>query len=279
MTDSVRIPNPSVPSRIDIDVGAAKVPVDAVQLDAVLDWAIRSRRSSCWKVVVTPNLHHLRMVREAPDLAQRYSDAALSLADGWPVAWLASRASGIRVRRVAGSDLFEAIIGSRVDGVPLVLVGGTPGVPMSSLEDSCRQRGWRVTRELAPRDELVDDCRRAELLTRIARAGDQGVIVFGVGTPRQEQLAVELAAESGGGVALCLGMSINFSAGVVRRAPYLVQAIGFEWLFRALTEPRRLLLRYVGDLRALCFFIRRNPRSKSHCHFTKASDSTFRGSD
>ncbi len=44
--------------------------------------------------------------------------------------------------------------------------------------------------------------------------------------------------------ALALAPGIDFIAGKQRRAPWGIRRVGFEWLWRALTEPRRLFVRY-----------------------------------
>lgn len=249
------------PSRVMIHLGSAAVPIDIVSLDEVISWILGSGRD-CWQVMVTPNLHHLRVIRSAPHIATCYTDAALSLADGWPVAWLASRVAGCKVERVVGEVVLQALIDRQVEGRRLVLVGGQAGPELDRLFDQCRQRGWQVSGEPALRAELVDPVSRADLVRRIAHAGSEGIVVLGVGMPRQEQLASEIAALPGVGAVLCLGMSINFSAGVARPTPGLVQALALESLYRVIQEPRRLLRRYARDSLVLPALLARNPRRR-----------------
>jgi N-acetylglucosaminyldiphosphoundecaprenol N-acetyl-beta-D-mannosaminyltransferase len=49
---------------------------------------------------------------------------------------------------------------------------------------------------------------------------------------------------------LGVGAAFDFLAGSKRQAPALMQRLGLEWLFRLVTEPRRLWRRY----------LRQNPR-------------------
>ena len=250
MERKVETLGPAIPTRVEINLKTAVVPVDLMSLDSAIAWVMHNQREE-WATVVTPNLHLLRQVRDSPSLSRLYSGAALSLPDGWPVAWLASRMSGKPVSRVAGADFFQSVIEQSGEGKPLVLVGGTPGPQLDDLYSRCRRAGWRVSGEAAPRDEVMAPSTRSELVARIAGAGSGGVIVLGIGSPQKEELAEEIAALPGRGAVLCLGMSINFSAGVVDRAPRYVQNLGLEWLYRALSEPRRLLFRYLLDAVAL----------------------------
>lgn len=245
--------------RIWLSAGEARVPIDPLIMEDAVDTVLDTQQGG-WRYVVTPNLHHLDLVREDPALADIYTAAALSLADGWPVAWLASRVSAANVDRVAGSDLFTEVVTSRGHGRPLVFVGGTPGAGMERLLEDARSRGWRPFLELAPRAELLDDATRTALCARIAAAASGGIVVLGVGAPRQELLAREITSHEGSGTVLCLGMSINFGTGEARRAPGVIQAARLEWAYRALQEPTRLGPRYLRDARALVPLAMQNKR-------------------
>ena len=44
---------------------------------------------------------------------------------------------------------------------------------------------------------------------------------------------------------LGIGVSFELVAGIVQRAPVLMQKSGLEWLFRLIVEPKRLWQRYI----------------------------------
>lgn len=46
-------------------------------------------------------------------------------------------------------------------------------------------------------------------------------------------------------VMLGVGAAFDFIAGNKRQAPAFLQSLGLEWLFRLVTEPRRLWRRYL----------------------------------
>jgi exopolysaccharide biosynthesis WecB/TagA/CpsF family protein len=60
-------------------------------------------------------------------------------------------------------------------------------------------------------------------------------------------MLAKAAAERGDavGVGLCVGASLEFLVGRIRRAPSWMQAARLEWLHRLLSEPRRLARRYL----------------------------------
>jgi exopolysaccharide biosynthesis WecB/TagA/CpsF family protein len=72
------------------------------------------------------------------------------------------------------------------------------------------------------------------------------LIFLAVGMPQQEILAHHIADDPEvRGVGLCIGASIDFLTGKQRRAPVWVQKAGFEWLYRLVSDPRRLASRYL----------------------------------
>ena len=72
------------------------------------------------------------------------------------------------------------------------------------------------------------------------------LIFLAVGTEQQLILAGHIADHpQARGVGLCIGASIDFLTGKQRRAPVWLQKVGLEWLYRLLSDPRRLASRYL----------------------------------
>jgi exopolysaccharide biosynthesis WecB/TagA/CpsF family protein len=69
-----------------------------------------------------------------------------------------------------------------------------------------------------------------------------------VGSPQQEMIAAEVRAIPGAvGTSLCVGASLEFLTGEVKRAPRLVQRLSLEWAHRLLSDPKRLWRRYLVE--------------------------------
>jgi N-acetylglucosaminyldiphosphoundecaprenol N-acetyl-beta-D-mannosaminyltransferase len=62
-----------------------------------------------------------------------------------------------------------------------------------------------------------------------------------MGSPRQELWMARTAGLIGRGVMIAVGGSFDVISGAKRRAPSLLRKLGLEWLFRMISEPRRLL--------------------------------------
>lgn len=82
------------------------------------------------------------------------------------------------------------------------------------------------------------------LIAQINASGAD-VLLVALGVPRQEQWIEQMQDRLN--VPLCMGVGalFDFYSGTVKRAPKWMRAIGMEWVWRLLLEPRRMWRRYV----------------------------------
>ena len=71
------------------------------------------------------------------------------------------------------------------------------------------------------------------------------VLMVGMGMPRQEHWLLDNLENLNANVILLSGGMMDYVAGTVPSPPRWLGRIGFEWLFRLATEPRRLWGRYL----------------------------------
>ncbi|ENB9662794.1 MULTISPECIES: WecB/TagA/CpsF family glycosyltransferase [Pseudomonas] len=90
-----------------------------------------------------------------------------------------------------------------------------------------------------------DGFANVETYLQLAREQQPELIVLGMGMPKQEAVAAELAAIGVPCLIVCGGAILDFLGGKVSRAPEWLRRLGGEWLYRLLREPKRLFLRYV----------------------------------
>jgi len=71
------------------------------------------------------------------------------------------------------------------------------------------------------------------------------IILVGMGVPKQEIFAQLVSNYSYNKIIICVGNFLEFYFGKIKRAPSLIQQLGLEWLYRLITEPKRLWKRYL----------------------------------
>jgi N-acetylglucosaminyldiphosphoundecaprenol N-acetyl-beta-D-mannosaminyltransferase len=221
----------------------------------LLDWM--QQPGPC-RYVVTPNLNHVVLLRSDAALQAAYDLAALAVADGWPLV-TASRWFGSPLpERVAGSDVVPRLFaeGEQFPGLRVFLLGAGPGVAERARTRIHSQ--WphvQVCDCYSPPQGFENDPEENEaIVARINRAAPH-LLVVGLGAPRQEIWLQCHSARLLAPVAIAAGATIDFLADEQRRAPLWIQRLNLEWLFRVLSNPKRLAGRYLHDTAAFPFLM------------------------
>jgi N-acetylglucosaminyldiphosphoundecaprenol N-acetyl-beta-D-mannosaminyltransferase len=230
--------------------GVASAHVLGIRVDAtsyadasrrILGWA-RSRES---RYVCVASVNNVMVARQDPTFLGIMNGADLVTPDGMPLVW-ALRWLGIpTATRVRGTDLMIALLGKAAEaGVPVGLYGGDPRI-MQALVDRLG-RAWPgldvAYAHSPPFRPLTPD--EDERTVREIVASGARIVFVGLGCPKQEEW---MAGHRGQvpAVTIGVGAAFDFLSGEKMQAPGAMQRAGLEWLFRLLTEPKRLWRRYL----------------------------------
>jgi exopolysaccharide biosynthesis WecB/TagA/CpsF family protein len=200
--------------------------------------------SSRYGYVVTPNVDHVIRHYSSPSFRSLYADAAYVLLDSQFLAHVVGVLKGQRLRVSSGSDLTASVLHYVVKPHDVVvLVGAT----QQQAQELRSRYGLAALRHIQPPMNFIDDAAAVELCLRaIEDASPFRFCFLAIGSPQQEIIAHKLKVRGAArGLALCVGASINFLTGVETRAPRWMRAIGMEWLYRLLKNPRRFGVRYL----------------------------------
>lgn len=195
--------------------------------------------------LATINLDHLAKLDTDPAFVAAYAAQDFVVADGWPIVTL-SKVSGHPVELIPGSELVEPMSAwAAKAGVKLGLVGSHDRAladAKAALE--ARTPGLEIVYTNAPAmgfDPEGDAA--AAILAELAEAG-VGLCFLALGAPKQERLAARGRALVPSVGFASIGAGLDFLGGHQVRAPKLARDLKMEWLWRALTSPRRMVPRY-----------------------------------
>lgn len=197
--------------------------------------------------VVTMNLDHLVKLRDDAGFRTAYEAADIITADGAPVAWLARRENPAVVR-TTGADLVLPL--SRLAAkarAPVFLFGSTEPVLRKAAEFLKQHAGagFEVAGMLAPSRAFSPTGPEADRAIELINASGARLVYIALGAPKQEMFAAYACARGTTAGFVSLGASLDFLAGTQSRAPLIIQRTNLEWLWRLLSSPRRLGLRYL----------------------------------
>lgn len=183
--------------------------------------------------VITLNVQMLAWAKVDRAYAELLAGADLIVADGMPIVWACrKKAPDLTIERVAGVDLTEDLLRS-VPADQIGIVGGVdPRAALNRLKlDESRQIQIE-NGKIVPEAEAMQ--------AWLPQMHDRPLLFVALGVPKQDSVAQLLRTLAPGSVTVAVGGSFEMLAGMVPRAPGLLQRIGLEWLFRLCNEPRRL---------------------------------------
>lgn len=223
--------------------------VDTYTLDEIVDLIVNHALSSnaTSKYVVTPNAHHILLLKNDPYFREIYRNAFLVVPDGVSFLWAGNFLGTPFQGRVNGTDLFERLCAvAAKERLGVFLLGGRPGAADGAarvLKD--RHRHLSIVGIDCPPYGFEEDRKELKRINTKIEAASPHFLFVGLGAPKQEKWIYENIEELDVPISVGIGVSFEFVAGMVGRSPEWMQKVGLEWLFRLLIEPRRLWKRYL----------------------------------
>lgn len=215
---------------------------------AALEQALRARLEARQGFsLATVNLDHLVKMRGSPEFAKIYAGQDFVVADGRPIVALSQLAQR-PVKLLPGSDLVVPLCRMAAQaGAKVALVGSTEVALEDARKVLCAQvPGLSVTLCISPSVPFNSDGTEAAAILQRLESEGVGLCLLALGAPRQEALALR-GRELAPGVGFAsIGAGLDFLGGHQHRAPLWMRRVGLEWLWRALSSPRRLVPRYVA---------------------------------
>lgn len=171
--------------------------------------------------------------------------------DGMGMSYAIEYLFGKKVDKFNATDLYTTLFDSFFKkGISTFIIGGNYNYAMlqQKLRDKVILSGYS--------DGYLDEQQIEPLIEKIRVSGAK-VIGIGMGTPKQELLALRISSALNNSVILCVGNFFNFQSGITKRAPkYLINS-GFEWIHRLIIEPKKLWKRYLIGIPKFIFRVLR----------------------
>ena len=224
------------------------LPFNVMRMDDVIADAVTHIEARKPGYYITPN---------ADFIAQAYGNEALKdilfhadrvVCDGMPLVWLSRYFKPELPERIAGSDMvFRLFDEAKKHGWKIYFLGSDAQTLARTSEILEKDYpGIQIVGTFSPPYGSVDSWPNDEILKELKQT-QPDLLLVAVGCPKQEYWISRYYEESAVPLSIGIGASLDFICGKQTRAPKFVQAISMEWMWRLLTDPKRLLKRYIKD--------------------------------
>jgi N-acetylglucosaminyldiphosphoundecaprenol N-acetyl-beta-D-mannosaminyltransferase len=214
--------------------------------------AQNSKQNNKAYYVCVSNVHTVVEALDNEDLKIANQNAILATADGVPLIWASKFLKGPKIQgRASGPDILKMIIEDlRYSHLSHYFYGSTPLV-LEKLIEEVKKLNPKIkiagffSPPLRKAKKIFEPLDSEELkeLEMINKASPD-LIWVGLGAPKQEITMYRYCSKLNSGVMIGVGAAFDFLSGNKKRAPLFMQKMGLEWLFRLMSEPRRLFFRY-----------------------------------
>jgi N-acetylglucosaminyldiphosphoundecaprenol N-acetyl-beta-D-mannosaminyltransferase len=180
--------------------------------------------------VFTPNCLMMAEAVSDSDFRKVLAESDINIPDGVGISLLLSL-GGNKTDRLAGVELGKDLLVGR----SFAIIGGIDGraeLAAQKLLDECE--GARACFTVSGYG--IDE----EKITAALGRTQPDVCIVCLGSPKQEYFVNKIRQASPRTLYLALGGAVDVYSGKIRRAPRLFRALGLEWLWRVLIEPRRV---------------------------------------
>ena len=201
------------------------------------------------RYIITANLNYAMLLAEDPTLQAVTDQASMILADGQPFVWRSRfGAAGQLPERVAGSELIYRIAERAAQqGWRIYFLGAEPGVAQQCADALVkRYPKLQIAGVQSPpyrkQSEAEQQAQRDAIIHSHA-----DILLVAFGQPKGERWIHQHYQELGVPVSIQVGATFDFVAGTAKRAPKMWQRFGLEWAYRMMSDPGRLVPRYMGN--------------------------------
>lgn len=191
------------------------------------------------------NVHMLMECYKSNDICAAVNKADLVAPDGKPLSVFMKVFHRIKQDKVSGPDVFPSLLKQASTRNKRIFFYGSTNRVLQKLVTRARTDfpGLQIVGTYSPPFRELSPGQKASIVDMINRAAPHFVFVA-LGCPKQESWM----AEHHGKINACmlgLGQAFQVYAGELKRAPKMIQDLGFEWAYRLACEPGRLWRRYL----------------------------------
>lgn len=217
-------------------------------------------------LITTLNAYSFNMTQSDEIYAEAIGKSDILLPDGIGVVKAVRYLTKIKIKKIAGADLFYYEMNRLNDSGGTCFFLGSKVETLKQIRERAEREYPRLKVHIysPPYKEEFSIEEDTEMLNAINIVRPD-VLFIGLTAPKQEKWAYKHFNDLEVGHICCIGAVFDFYAGTVNRSPKWLIDLGLEWLYRLIKEPRRMWRRYLtGNVKFIWLIIREKIITSRH---------------
>lgn len=234
------------------------VRIDEVTMDEAVDKVKTFLTEDRVHLICTPNPEMLMTAQDDAEFKNILNSSELNIPDGTGIVWASKKLNGNINERVAGFDFIHRIFELGKDkNMSFYFLGSKPKVAENAGKKI--EEIYSGTKIVGSRDGYFPLEEEKKVVKEI-NAKNPDVLLVAMGAPKQERFINKYKEKLNCKVAIGVGGCFDVIAGNVKRAPKIFIKLRLEWLYRGLTDFKRL--KRLGAIPRFMIAVKRESREK-----------------
>lgn len=198
------------------------------------------------KLINTLNAHSFNTLKKDNFFREALQASDMLLPDGISVVLAMRLLKGIKLRKIAGADLFHYEMKrlNNINGKCFFLGSTEHNLKLITERAKKEYPGLQVYSYSPPFKPTFNEEDSKAMIDAVNNV-EPDVLFVGMTAPKQEKWSYQHFQYLKAGHICCIGAVFDFYAGTIKRAPEWMIYSGLEWLYRLLSEPGRMWKRYL----------------------------------
>jgi N-acetylglucosaminyldiphosphoundecaprenol N-acetyl-beta-D-mannosaminyltransferase len=205
-----------------------------------------AKRQNRKSLINTINAHSFNTLQNDQKFYNALQYGTILLPDGISIVLAHWLLTGKRIQKIAGEDLFKwEMVRLEQERGKVFFLGSSEATLAKIIERAKREYPNVTVATYSPPYKPEFTTEDNQQMVEAVNAFKPDVLFIGMTAPKQEKWAAAHFEQLQATHVCSIGAVFDFYAGTVKRAPRWMIAIGMEWFYRLVREPRRMWRRYL----------------------------------
>lgn len=214
------------------------VRIDKVNMDEATKIAEKYLREDKLHMVFTPNPEMIVNANQDEEFKTILNSSSLNIPDGNGIVWASKKMKDPLEERVAGFDFIHRLFELGKDkNINFYFLGSKPGVAEKAKENL--KNIYEYINVVGTQDGYFKEADEEKIVDDINQK-QTDILLVALGSPKQEKFIYKYKDRLNCKIAIGVGGCFDVISGEVKRAPNIFIKMKLEWLYRGLSDFKRM---------------------------------------